>query len=60
VKFPFVFKQKETKKKHKTRRLPYFFMTNETNNNPSVLPDLTDIEEVRKAVIAGEVLNRKY
>jgi hypothetical protein len=35
-------------------------MTNETNNNPSVLPDLTDIEEVRKAIIAGEVLNRKY
>ena len=26
----------------------------------SVVPDMTDMEEVRKAVIAGEVLNRKY
>ena len=28
--------------------------------NKDIVPDLTDIEEVRKAVIASEVLNRKY
>ena len=37
--------------------MPYFFMIEETKNN---LPDLTDMEEVRKAIIASEVLNRKY
>ena len=31
-------------------------MEEETKN----IPDLTDIEEVRKAIIAGEILNRKY
>jgi hypothetical protein len=25
-----------------------------------ILPDLTDEEEVRKAIIASEILNRKY
>ena len=25
-----------------------------------ILPDLTDINEARKAFIAGEILNRKY
>ena len=24
------------------------------------VPDLTDMEEVRKAIIASEILNRKY
>ena len=24
------------------------------------LPDLTDVEEARKAIIASEILNRKY
>jgi len=47
VKFPIVFRQKP----------PYFFMAEE---NKDIVPDLTDIEEVRKAVIANEVLNRKY
>ena len=37
--------------------MPYFFMADETTN---IVPDLTDIEEVRKAVIASEVLNGKY
>lgn len=37
--------------------MPYFFMAEEKTNT---LPDLTDIEEVRKAIIASEVLNRKY
>ena len=37
--------------------MPYFFMTDDTKNT---LPDLTDMEEVRKAVIANEILNRKY
>ena len=26
----------------------------------NITPDLTDIEEVRKAVIANEIINRKY
>jgi len=26
----------------------------------SPVPDMTDMEEVRKAIIAGEILNRKY
>ena len=29
-------------------------------DNTNILPDLTDIEEVRKAIIANEILNRKY
>ena len=36
--------------------MPYFFMTDEKNT----LPDLTDMEEVRKAIIANEILTRKY
>ena len=32
-------------------------MTDETKNT---LPDLTDMEEVRKAIIANEILTRKY
>lgn len=36
--------------------MPYFFMADETQN----IPDLTDVEEVRKAIIASEILNRKY
>ena len=28
--------------------------------NKNILPDLTDAEEVRKAIIASEILNRKY
>ena len=35
-------------------------MAEETKNTSSLVPDMTDIEEVRKAVIAGEILNRKY
>ena len=34
-------------------------MIDETKNTANV-PDLTDIEEVRKAIIANEVLTRKY
>jgi hypothetical protein len=34
-------------------------MADETKNN-TLIPDLTDAEEVRKAIIAGEILNRKY
>jgi len=25
-----------------------------------IIPDMTDIDEVRKAIIANEILNRKY
>jgi len=34
-------------------------MADEKTNNTST-PDLPDIEEVRKAIIASEILNRKY
>ena len=37
--------------------MPYFFMAEENTN---ILPDLTDEEQVRKAIIANEILNRKY
>ena len=33
---------------------------NEENKNISQVPDLTDVEEARKAFIAGEIFNRKY
>lgn len=29
-----------------------------TTENP--IPDMTDMDEVRKAIIANEILNRKY
>ena len=32
-------------------------MKDETKNT---IPDLTDIDELRKAIIAAEILNRKY
>jgi len=34
-------------------------MTEETQNITPV-PDMTDMEEVRKAIIASEILKRKY
>jgi len=34
-------------------------MMEETKQTP-LAPDLTDAEEVRKAIIASEILNRKY
>jgi hypothetical protein len=34
-------------------------MADETKNN-ALIPDLTDAEEMRKAIIASEILNRKY
>ena len=37
--------------------MPYFFMADETKNS---MPVLTDMEEVRKAIIASEILTRKY
>ena len=39
---------------------PYFFMTDETKNTDIQVPDLTNTEEVRKAIIANEILTRKY
>jgi hypothetical protein len=41
----------------KREATPYFFMTEENKN---IVPDLTDMEEVRRAIIAGEIINRKY
>ena len=40
--------------------MPYFFMIDETKNIEIPVPDLTDMDEVRKAIIASEILNRKY
>jgi len=37
--------------------MPYFFMADEAKN---IVPDMTDLEEVRKAIIANEILTRKY
>ena len=37
--------------------VPYFFMAEEKTN---IVPDVTDVEEVRKAILASEILNRKY
>ena len=35
-------------------------MADEKQNNEVQLPDLTDMDEVRKAIIANEILNKKY
>ena len=53
MKFPFVFKQKSENRGKK----PYFFMAEENKNT---IPELTDAEEIRKAIIASEILTRKY
>ena len=37
--------------------IPSYKVAEDEKNN---IPDLTDIDEVRKAIIAGEILNRKY
>ena len=30
------------------------------NDNSNLIPDLTDVDEARKAFIANEIFNRKY
>jgi hypothetical protein len=30
------------------------------NDNDNLIPDLTDVDEARKAFIANEIFNRKY
>jgi exo-beta-1,3-glucanase (GH17 family) len=40
--------------------MPSFFMTDETKNTEIQVPDMTDTDEVRKVIIANEILNRKY
>ena len=35
-------------------------MADETKNTNTPIPDLTDMDEVRKAIIASEILTRKY
>jgi len=35
-------------------------MKEEKQNIDVQLPDMTDLDEVRKAIIASEILNRKY
>ena len=54
MKFPITFRQNE---RNMQGGCLIFYMTDETRNT---VPDLTDIEEVRKAIIANEILNRKY
>ena len=47
----------------KTKKCPIlgtFFMNEEQLQNEVLTPDWTDIDEVRKAIIASEILNRKY
>ena len=44
----------------KSRRVPSFFMVEEKNANDQIVMDLTDVEEVRKAIIASEILTPKY
>jgi hypothetical protein len=42
-------------------RLRFFFIQmEEKKDTQNAIPDLTDIEQVRKAIIANEILNRKY
>ena len=55
MKFPITFN-----KKRKKGHIPYFFMEKERMTNDPVVPDLTDAEEVRKAIFTSEILNRKY
>ena len=40
--------------------MPSFFMTDEIKNTEIQVPDMTDTDEVRKVIIANEILNRKY
>jgi len=35
-------------------------MNDEKQNSDILIPDMTDMDEVRKAIIAGELLNRKF
>ena len=35
-------------------------MAKKEEENTSIVPDLTDVEEARKAFIANEIFNRKY
>ncbi len=35
-------------------------MADEKQHTEVQLPDMTDLDEVRKAIIANEILNRKY
>lgn len=35
-------------------------MSKTDEQNPNLIPDLTDAEEARKAFIASEIFNRKY
>lgn len=35
-------------------------LTPMNNDNDNLIPDLTDVDEARKAFIANEIFNRKY
>ena len=40
--------------------MPHFYMAEEIINEEVIVPDLSDLDEVRKAIIAKEILDRKY
>ena len=37
-----------------------YTMSTNDEQNATLIPDLTDVEEARKAFIASEIFNRKY
>ena len=59
MKFPDVFEKKTLRP---LAVLIFLWKENEimTEENKDIIPDLTDVEEARKAFIAGEIFNRKY
>ena len=52
MKFPITFNKNENR-----GACLIFYMAEEKND---IIPNLTDPEEVRKAIIANEILTRKY
>lgn len=35
-------------------------MATESENTRRIIPDLTDVDEVRRAIVLSEILGRKY
>ena len=48
------------KRKTRSKNPRLFCMKDEEKENEGMLPDLTDPEEARKAIIASTILERKY
>jgi len=62
VKFPITFYKKEKNRFISPFGVLFLIKMEEKNNtnNTTPVPDLTEMEEVRKAIIANEILTRKY